>query len=101
MKIITFAVPLALGALLAACGDRPAAAPGPSSQASSPMVTAPVSTPSPVPPAPTAPAAPDTTAQDTPANNPTGTLTQEEESSGMPKAGQANNHSSPSLEKTK
>jgi hypothetical protein len=39
------------------------------------------------------------TAQDTAANNPrSGTLTKEEESSQMPKAGQANNHSSTSLE---
>jgi hypothetical protein len=34
-------------------------------------------------------------------NNPMGTVTMEEESSTMPKAGQANNHSSPSLEKAK
>ena len=39
------------------------------------------------------------TAQDTAANNPrSGTLTKDEESSQMPKAGQANNHSSTSLE---
>ena len=39
------------------------------------------------------------TARDTAANAPrTGTLTKEEESSQMPKAGQANNHSSPALE---
>ena len=39
------------------------------------------------------------TARDTPANAPrTGTLTKEEESVQMPKAGQANNHSSPALE---
>jgi hypothetical protein len=39
------------------------------------------------------------TAQDTAANNPrSGTLTKEEESSQMPKAGQANNHSSTALE---
>ena len=39
------------------------------------------------------------TARDTAANAPrTGTLTKEEESAQMPKAGQANNHSSPALE---
>ena len=40
------------------------------------------------------------TAQDTPANSPRhGTLTDAEESTQMPKAGQANNYSSPALEK--
>jgi hypothetical protein len=40
------------------------------------------------------------TARDTPANAPrTGTLTPEEESNQMPKAGQVNNHSSTALEK--
>jgi hypothetical protein len=48
---------------------------------------------------PTTAAAPGNTARDTPDNSPrNGTLTPDEESTQMPKAGQANNHSSPSLE---
>jgi hypothetical protein len=39
------------------------------------------------------------TARDSAANNPRGALTAQQESTGMPKAGQANNHSSPALEK--
>jgi len=40
------------------------------------------------------------TARDTPANSPRhGTLTPQQESTELPKAGQVNNHSSPALEK--
>ncbi|MEO9135938.1 MAG: hypothetical protein ABI316_04975 [Casimicrobiaceae bacterium] len=42
---------------------------------------------------------PATTARDTAANNPHRALTAQQESTGMPKAGQANNYSSPALEK--
>ncbi len=63
---------------------------------------APTTAPDPTPRATAgANAAETATAQDSKANNPTGTLTKEEESSAMPKAGQANNHSSPALEKAK
>jgi hypothetical protein len=41
------------------------------------------------------------TARDTSANNPTGDLTKQQESTEMPKAGQANNHSSPSMEESR
>lgn len=44
------------------------------------------------------PASESSSGQDTKANAPGGTLTKEEESNQMPKAGQANNHSSPSFE---
>jgi hypothetical protein len=49
----------------------------------------------------TSQSAPDTTARDTAANNPTGSMTKEQESAQMPKVGQANNHSSPALDKDK
>ncbi|MDQ2915898.1 MAG: hypothetical protein M3R40_01840 [Pseudomonadota bacterium] len=39
------------------------------------------------------------TTRDTAANNPRGALTAQQESTGMPKAGQGNNYSSPALEK--
>ena len=44
---------------------------------------------------------PDGKASDTAANNPTGTLTPQQESTEMPKAGQANNHSSTSMEESR
>jgi hypothetical protein len=62
-------------------------------------------TPAPTPsthagaPAPEAPAT--ATAKDTPANNPQGNLSPAEENTAMPKAGQANNHSSPAFDPAK
>ena len=44
---------------------------------------------------------PDGKASDTAANAPTGTLTQKQESNEMPKAGQANNHSSTAMEESR
>jgi hypothetical protein len=40
-------------------------------------------------------------AQDSAATNPTGNLSKDEETAGMPKAGQANNHSSPAMDQSK
>lgn len=110
MKFATIVLPLAAAALVAACDERPNA-PGtdaPAKVASPSAGPAPVPSPAPPTTAVPVPSAPGNanptdaaTAKDSKANNPTGTLTKEEESSGMPKAGQANNHSSPSLEKNK
>jgi hypothetical protein len=115
MKRTTLVISLAAAALVSACDERPAA---PGADAPATVVTpsaGPTPVPTPAPPAATdttsgvpppssvnAGAAVDTsTARDAKSNDPTGTLTKEEESSGMPKAGQANNHSSPALEKGK
>jgi hypothetical protein len=93
-------------ALVAACDQTPETSAGMSAAPSTPAGAATERTPYatsppavPVPPADTVqrPASAPT-ARDTKGNDPTGTLTKEQESSGMPKAGQANNHSSPSLE---
>jgi hypothetical protein len=103
MKPTVIAVSLAV-AMLAACGDRietsspPATVVVPAPERSSPP---PPATVPPVPPVSSQPAPDSATAKDTPANNPTGTLTKEQESSAMPKAGQANNHSSPAMDKDK
>ena len=107
MKLAALALPLVAAALVAACDERPPSPPTdiPSNVASpapgpTPVPTAaPSAAPDPTPRAAAgANAADAATAQDSKANNPTGVLTTEEESSAMPKAGQANNHSSPSLE---
>lgn len=90
----------------AACGpreDRPAPGtpltPDPAA-APAPPATAPAPTP-PVPklPDPQAPDGP--TARDSKAANPKGEMTPQEESTAMPKPGQANTHSTPSLESSK
>lgn len=109
MKLTTLALVLAATASLIACDERPTVS-------TSGSGTSPAAPPGPTPmPSPTPPPTPDTTpratkgassagtatAQDSKANDPTGALTKEEESAAMPKAGQANNHSSPSLEKGK
>jgi len=97
-------VAIALGA--AACSDKPeppvtSAVPTmqPTTPPANPSADA---SPAPAPsthagaPAPEAPAT--ATAKDTPANNPQGDLTRAEENTAMPKAGQANNHSSPAFD---
>jgi hypothetical protein len=92
----------------AACADRPESAvtftppvtqsaPPASSQAD----TAPAPTPSTHAGAPVLEAPATATAKDTPANNPQGDLTRAEENTAMPKAGQANNHSSPAFDPSK
>ena len=82
---------------LAAC-NKPAPTPPPA--ATSPLAVAPTDTS--VPPLPATPASQEVTARgkDTPANAPMGTLTQEKEANSMPLAGQANSHSSPSVDAT-
>jgi hypothetical protein len=52
-------------------------------------------------PTPAAGGTRDGKASDTAGNNPTGSLTPREESTEMPKAGQANNHSSPAMEESR
>jgi hypothetical protein len=104
--MVRFTFVVLLGAAVAAgagCG-RETAPPAPKTSMGTPPAAAP-STPLPPavsPPAVTTPppaaGTADATAKDTPANNPTGTLTKAEESNAMPKAGQANNHSSTSME---
>lgn len=95
---------LALGVTLAACERK--TPPTPSvlssaempSKAAVPLGSAAASDPS-IPPASVVssePAAP--TSRDDSSTRPRGDLTKAEESNSMPKAGQANNHSSPSLE---
>lgn len=99
-------VAIVLGA--AACADQPEpsvssttpvtpSAPPASSQADAP----PGPTPSTHAGAPTPEAPATATAKDTPANNPQGDLTRAEENAAMPKAGQANNHSSPAFDPSK
>ncbi len=85
---------------LAACDKRVAEPPAPSTQATTPVVSA---SPDPSVPAATAVVtAPGTpTAQDTAGGRTTGTLTQAQESSAMPMPGQVNNHSTPSLDAVK
>jgi len=96
-------VAIALG--VAACADNP----DPSIKTTLPVTrSAPPApaltdaTPAPTPsthagaPATEAPAT--ATAKDTPGNNPQGNLTSAEENTAMPKAGQANNHSSPAFD---
>jgi hypothetical protein len=108
--MVRFTFVVLLGAAVAAgagCGKE-TATPAPKTSMGTPPAAAP-STPLPPavsPPAVTTPppaagaadASSTATAKDTPANNPTGTLTKAEESNAMPKAGQANNHSSTSME---
>ena len=96
---------LALGA--SACSDPsgtsappvPTARTAPTSNAagpSEPAPTPPTHAGTPVPEAP-----PTATAKDAPANNPQGELSKAEENTAMPKAGQANNHSSPAFDPKK
>ena len=108
-------VAIVLGAT--ACSDPPeprATSTPPVTQATPPASasadTPPANVSADVPPAPTpsthagapVPEAPATaTAKDTPANNPQGDLTRAEENTAMPKAGQANNHSSPAFDPSK
>jgi len=96
-------VAIALGA--AACSDKPeppVTSAVPSMQPTPPANPSADASPAPTPsthagaPAPGAPAT--ATAKDTPANNPQGDLTRAEENTAMPKAGQANNHSSPAFD---
>lgn len=98
---------LALGAVLAACEKKPT--PTPSvlsaaevpSKAAVPLGSAAASDPS-VPPASVVaaePAAP--TSRDDASTRARSDMTKAEESNAMPKAGQANNHSSPSFEAAK
>lgn len=96
---------LVLGA--GGCSERSetSASAGPTAQSAPAPGTAAEKDPAPTPsthagaPAPEAPAT--ATAKDTPANNPQGDLTKAEENTAMPKAGQANNHSSPALDPAK
>ena len=99
-------VAIVLGAT--ACSDRPeprATSTQPVTQATPPASASADAPPAPTPsthsgaPAPDAPAT--ATAKDTPANNPQGDLTRAEENTAMPKAGQANNHSSPAFDPSK
>jgi hypothetical protein len=101
--LATVLTAIVLGA--AACSD----APEPSATSTTPLTqsTPPAKASADAPPAPTpsthagapVPDAPATaTAKDTPANNPQGDLTRAEENTAMPKAGQANNHSSPAFD---
>ena len=106
--MIRFAFAILLGttvAVVAGCGKEDAVPPAKTTMSTPPVATpttpaAPVAAPPAVTTPPPAGGAPDAaaTAKDTPANNPTGTLTKTEESNAMPKAGQANNHSSTSME---
>ena len=95
---------LAVGATLAACQRKTPPTPSVLSSAEMPSKSAvplgsvAASDPS-IPPAsvvPSEPAAP--TSRDDSSTRPRGDLTKAEESNSMPKAGQANNHSSPSFE---
>ena len=97
---------IVLGA--AACSDQPeppATSTTPVTQSTPPANASADAPPAPTPPthagapAPEAPAT--ATAKDTPANNPQGDLTRAEENTAMPKAGQANNHSSPAFDPSK
>jgi hypothetical protein len=92
LTIVLFCVAL----VTSACSprdDRPApGAPLPSDPAAAPAPTT-IVPKLPDPQAPDGPAA-----RDSRASNPRGEMTPQEESTAMPKAGQANNHSSPSLE---
>ena len=99
-------VAIVLGAT--ACSDPPeprATSTPPVTQATPPASASADTPPAPTPsthsgaPAPDAPAT--ATAKDTPANNPQGDLTRAEENTAMPKAGQANNHSSPAFDPSK
>ncbi|MEP7330104.1 MAG: hypothetical protein ABI777_12900 [Betaproteobacteria bacterium] len=96
---------LAFVGVVAGCNETPTAKPvsppGASVAVPPPAASAPPFVAVPIP-APTAgSAAASETAKDTAANNPKGTLSKEEESKSMPMAGQANNHSSPSLDAAK
>ena len=103
--LTAIAVVLALGTALSACEKKPPPTPSVSvsatetpSKAAVPLGSSAASDPS-VPPATVVrsePAAP--TSRDDASTRPRGDLTKAEESNSMPKAGQANNHSSPSFE---
>ena len=88
----------------AGCDKLPSDPPAPRADASStevPKPFAPLPDPS-VPAANSVPGpAPAATAKDDSANRPKGDMTKAEESSAMPKAGQANNHSSTALDPKK
>lgn len=96
---------LVLGA--SGCAERPetSASAGPAVQSAPVPGTSAERDPAPTPsthagaPVPDAPST--ATAKDSPANNPRGELTNAEENTAMPKAGQANNHSSPALDPAK
>jgi hypothetical protein len=111
MKSYSIVAVLAVSAALVACGesadspiktgttgslDNPAVSNVPMAQAD--RNTAPEATPSTHSgaPQPDAPAAP--TARDTPASDPAKTLTPSEEANSMPKAGQTDNHFTPSID---
>ena len=101
-KTLTATVCAALLCTLAACDKT--APPLPSTQADSPApgAVSVAATPSFDPSLPSAEAASvpaaSPTSRDDNASRPLGELSKADESSAMPKAGQANNHSSPSLE---
>ncbi len=82
---------------LVACNESTRTPPPPPTP---PLAVAPTDTS--LPPIPATPASPEVTARgkDTPANAPMSTLTKEKEANSMPLAGQANGHSSPSLDAT-
>lgn len=110
MNLAVLLISLAAAAFVSACDERPSSPASDMQPNVASPSPGPTPVPTPAPPAATDPtpratagasAAETATAQDSKANNPTGTLTKEEESSAMPKAGQANNHSSPALEKGK
>ncbi len=92
LATLTLTAALAVGA----CNDTQQHPPATATPSPPPVTN------TPLPPATPPPTTPDTNAEargkDTAASNPMGTLSKEQESSSMPMAGQANNHSSPSLE---
>ena len=103
-SLAMIAAVLALGTALSACEKKNP--PTPSvlsaterpSRAAVPIGSAAASDPS-VPPATVVPAEPGApTSRDDTSTRPLGDLTKAEESNSMPKAGQANNHSSPSFQ---
>ncbi len=96
IRPIACVIAVTAASLLAGCNDAPKAAAVPPPAASAPSVPAVT-----IPPLPTTGVAPSETAKDSPANTPMGTLTKEEEAKSMPMAGQANNHSSPSVDAAK
>ena len=96
IRRIACSAAFALVGVLAGCNEAPNAKQVPPPAASAPPFIA-VPPPSPV----VAGVAPTDTARDTAANDPKGTLSKDEQSKSMPMAGQANNHSSPSLDPPK
>lgn len=88
---------IAAVATLVACGDKPSQ---PQVTGSPPPSSAPATTPAPTPTPPPTTSAPNPaeTAKDSAATNPKEAMSKEQESKGMPMAGQANNHSSTALD---